>query len=44
MKSAEYIEGPEASARFIGAMQKILSVPRDEILRRKGEYKKAVPA
>jgi hypothetical protein len=40
MKSTEYREGADASARFVGAMRKILSVPRAEILRREAEYKK----
>lgn len=40
MKTAEYNEGPEASARFVGAVRKILSVPREEILRREAEYRR----
>jgi hypothetical protein len=40
MKQVEYNEGPEASARFIGAMRKILSVPHSEIIRREAEYKR----
>jgi hypothetical protein len=32
-------EGPEAFTRFRDAMQKILSIPRDEFLRREAEYK-----
>lgn len=43
MKSQrEYIEGPEASDRFIEAMKKIIAVPRAEILRREAEYQKQV--
>lgn len=41
MKSPrEYIEGPEASERFIEAMRKIIAVPRAEMLRREEEYQK----
>jgi hypothetical protein len=34
------IEGPEAWTRLTDAMKLILSVPRDEILRREEEYKR----
>jgi len=33
-RSPEYIEGPEAWARFSGAMKKVLTVSHDEIVRR----------
>jgi hypothetical protein len=36
----EYIEGPEAVARFTSAVKMILSVPHSEIMRREAEYKK----
>ena len=36
----ETTEGPEAQRRFTDAMKKILSVPREEILRREAEYKR----
>ncbi|MGA8030717.1 MAG: hypothetical protein WB992_26530 [Bryobacteraceae bacterium] len=39
-ETPEYIEGSEAFMRFKGAMKAILSVPREEILRREAEYKK----
>jgi len=32
-------EGPEAVTRFKSAMRRILSVPREELLRREAEYK-----
>jgi hypothetical protein len=35
----EYIEGPEATARFDALVRKVLSVPHDEIMRREAEYK-----
>lgn len=35
----EYIEGPEASARFDSLVRKILAVPHAEIMRREAEYK-----
>ena len=44
MKPAEYIEGPEAAARMDAAMRKILSVPREEMLRREAEYQKRAQA
>jgi len=40
MKQAEYHEGSEAAHRFRQAMKHILSVPREEILRRESEYQK----
>lgn len=40
MKSKqEYVEGPEAVARFDSLVRKVLSVPHDEIMRREAEYK-----
>lgn len=36
----EPIEGPEAFARFDALVRKVLSVPREEIMRREAEYKK----
>jgi hypothetical protein len=39
-QNPEYIEGPQASERFIGAMKRILSVPREEIQRREADYQK----
>jgi len=35
----EMHEGPEAVTRFKAAMKHILSVPREELLRREVEYK-----
>jgi len=37
---SELNEGPEAFARFDALVGKVLSVPREEILRREAEYKK----
>jgi hypothetical protein len=39
-RTPEYVEGPEAYARFEGAMKKALSVPHAEIQRRIEEHKK----
>jgi hypothetical protein len=36
----DMIEGTEAFKRFANAMQKIVSVPREEFLRREAEYKR----
>ena len=36
----EYIEGPEAAARFDALVRKILAVPHEEIMRREAEYKR----
>jgi hypothetical protein len=36
----EYIEGPEAAARFHSAMKAIIAVPHSEIQRRIAEHKK----
>ena len=36
----EYIEGPEAAARFDALVRKVLSVPHEEIMRREAEYKR----
>ena len=36
----DMVEGPEAFRRFDALVGKILSVPREEILRRHAEYKK----
>lgn len=33
-------EGPQAQRQFVDAMKKILSVPREEMLRREEEYKR----
>lgn len=38
--SGDYIEGHEASERFVAGMKTILSVPREEMQRREDEYKK----
>jgi hypothetical protein len=35
----ELFKGAMAQARLINGMKKILSVPRDEMLRREAEYK-----
>jgi len=37
----DFHEGPAAAKRFVDAMRKVLSVPRDEIKRREEEWKKA---
>ncbi len=37
---SEMKDDPATQARFTEAMKKILSVPREEILRREAEYKK----
>lgn len=36
----EMIEGPEALANFRAAMTKIMTVSKDELLRREAEYRK----
>ena len=36
----EYIEGPEAWARFQGAMRRVVAVPHAEIQRRIEEHRK----
>lgn len=36
----EYIEGPEAFARFDALVRKVLSVPHSEIVKREAEYKR----
>lgn len=36
----EYVEGPEAFARFDALVRKVLSVPHSEIMRREAEYKR----
>jgi len=36
---SEIDEGPTIQKRFVTAMKKILSVPREEMLRREAEYK-----
>jgi len=38
--NAENIEGPEAARLFDTLVRKVLSVPREEILRREAEYKR----
>jgi hypothetical protein len=40
VKTPEYIEGPEATARFDALVRKVLSVPHAEIVRREAEYRK----
>jgi hypothetical protein len=35
----EYVEGPEAAARFDMLVRKVLSVPHTEIMRREAEYR-----
>jgi len=40
MPKADPIRRTEAFTRFESAMRKILSVPKDELLRREAEYKK----
>ena len=44
MKSAEYIEGPEAAARMDAALKTLLSIPREEMLKREAAYKAKVEA
>ncbi len=39
-RNADVIEGPEAFRRFNAAMGKILSVSKEELLRREAEYKR----
>lgn len=39
MKPPAFTEGREAFTNFTGAMQKLLSVPKAELLRREAEYK-----
>jgi hypothetical protein len=36
----EYVEGPEAWARFDTLVRKVLAVPHTEIMRREAEYKR----
>jgi len=36
----EFLEGPEAAARFNALVRKVLSVPHEEIMRREAEYKR----
>jgi hypothetical protein len=36
----EYIEGPEAFARFDTLVRRVISVPHAEIMRREAEYKR----
>lgn len=36
----EYVEGPEALARFDALVRKVLSVPHSEIVKREAEYKR----
>jgi hypothetical protein len=40
MKPAEFAEGTDAFTRFREAMQKLMGVPHEEIVRREAEYKK----
>jgi hypothetical protein len=40
MKPKETAEGPEAAIRFDALVRKVLSIPHDEIMRRKAEYKR----
>ena len=45
MKRATHMhEGPEALTRFNAAMCKILSVSKEELLRREAEYKRRADA
>ena len=37
---SECVEGPAAAARFDMLVRKVLSVPREEIMRREAEYKR----
>lgn len=39
LTKVETDEGPKAQQRFVGAMKKILSVSREEMLRREAAYK-----
>jgi len=36
----EYVEGPEAAARFDALVRKVLAVPHTEIVRREAEYRR----
>jgi hypothetical protein len=36
----EYVEGPEAAARFDALVRNVLAVPHSEIMRREAEYKR----
>jgi hypothetical protein len=36
----EYVEGPEAFARFDALVRKVLAVPHSEIVKREAEYKR----
>lgn len=36
----EYVEGPEATARFDSLVRKVLAVPHAEIMRREAEYRR----
>ena len=38
-KTPHYAEGPDAHQRFVDAMRQVISIPREEILRREAEYK-----
>jgi hypothetical protein len=40
MKPTLETAGPEASTRFDALVRKVLSVPREEIMRREAEYKR----
>jgi hypothetical protein len=43
-KAETHVDGREAWTRFEGVMRKVLSVPREEMLRREAEYRKQVDA
>jgi hypothetical protein len=38
----EYIEGPEAAARFDAFVRQVIAVPHEEIMRREAEYRRKV--
>lgn len=40
----EYVEGPEAFARFDALVRKVLAVPHSEIVKREAEYKRQLLA
>jgi len=40
----EYHEGRQAADRFTGVMRRIISVPKEELVKREAEYQKTKPA
>ena len=36
----EYREGKEAASAFKGVLQRIIAIPKDELVKREGEYQK----